>query len=217
MKSEIQKDKAELVDDAPIDGSPDDQPKTQKKMKQKSHSPELISRPLVTTASQENDAAKIQNKNITAKQNLLNVAKKYAYVNDPKGFITNLKNALGMNVDKASNYNCFVINEKQMRVSIRISNHHANAGKYLEHKPNDFNLSIMISKRYRKNTFLADPDVILEEYVYMGRQLETVESPFSQIALSLAKFLDTGEYVDTTGVAKVNFSPELPPDQHTDC
>ena len=29
-------------------------------MKQKSHSPELISRPLVTRASQENDAAKIQ-------------------------------------------------------------------------------------------------------------------------------------------------------------
>ena len=39
-------------------------------MKQKSHSPELISRPLVTTASQENDAAKIQNKIITTKQNL---------------------------------------------------------------------------------------------------------------------------------------------------
>ena len=37
-----------------------------------------------------------------------------------------------------------------MRVSIRVSNHHANAGKYLEHDPNDFNLSIMVSKRYRK-------------------------------------------------------------------
>ena len=95
-----------------------------------------------------------------------------------------------------------------MRVSIRVSNHHANAGKYLEHDPNDFNLSIMVSKRYRKNTFQANPDVILEEYVYMGRQLETVESPFSQIALSLVKFLDTGEYVDTTGVAKVNYSPQ---------
>jgi hypothetical protein len=86
-------------------------------MKQKSHSPELISRPLVTTASQENDAAKIQK-------------------------------------------------------------------------------------------------IIMEEYVYMGRQLEAVESPFSQIALSLARFLDTGEYVDTTGVAKVNFSPEPPRRQH---
>ena len=207
----MKKNKAELVDNIHIDGCLLDKPKTQNMKKQKSHSPELISRPLVTTASQENDAAKIQNKIITTKQNLLNVAEKYAHVNDPEGFITNLKNALGMNPDKASNYNYFVISEKKMRVCIRISNHHANAGKYLEHDTNDFNLSIMVSKRYRKNTFQADPDVILEEYVYMGRQLEAVESPFSQIALSLARFLDTGEYVDTTGVAKVNFSPEPPP------
>ena len=102
-----------------------------------------------------------------------------------------------------------------MKVSIRVSNHHANDGKYLEHDANDFNLSIMVSKRYRKNAFQANPSVILEEYVYMGRQLEAVESPFSQISLSLVKFLDTGEYVDTTGVAKVNFSPELPPDSET--
>ena len=194
----MKKNEAELVDNIHIDGCPLDKPKTQNMKKQKSHSPELISRPLVTTVSQENDAAKIQNKIITTKQNLLNVAEKYAHVNDPEGFITNLKNALGMNADKASNYNYFVISKNQMRVSIRVSNHHANAGKYLEHDANDFNLSIMVSKRYRKNTFQADPDVILEEYVYMGRQLETVESPFSQIALSLARFLDSGEYVDTT-------------------
>lgn len=48
---------------------------------------------------------------------------------------------------------------------------------------------------------------MLKEFVYMGRQLEAVESPFSQIALSLANFLDAGEYVDTTGIAKVNVSP----------
>ena len=207
----MKKNEAELVNNILVDGCPPDNPKTQNMKKQKSHSPELISRPLVTTASQENDAAKVQNKCITAKQKLLNVAKKYAHVNDPEGFITNLKNALGMNADRASNYNYFVIREKHMRVSIRVSNHHANAGKYLEHDANDFNLSIMVSKRYRKNTFQANPDVVLEEYVYMGRQLEAVESPFSQIALSLARFLDTGEYVDTTGVAKVNFSPEPPP------
>lgn len=204
----MEKKETKFVNNTPIDGYLSGTPKNQNIIKQKSHSPELISRPLVTTASQENDAAKIQNKSITAKQNLLKVAEKYTHVNDPEGFITNLKNALGMNADKASNYNYFVISEKQMRVSIRISNHHANAGKYLEHDSNDFNLSIMVSKRYRKNTFQANPNVILEEYVYMGRQLETVESPFSQIALSLAKFLDTGEYVDTTGVVKVNFSPQ---------
>ena len=83
----------------------------------------------------------------------------------------------------------------------------ANAQKYLQHESNDFNLSVMISKRYRKNTFQADSEVVLKEFVYMGRQLETVESPFSQIAISLAQFLETGEYVDTTGIAKLNVSP----------
>ena len=63
-----------------------------------------------------------------------------------------------------------------MKVSIRVSNHHANDGKYLEHDANDFNLSIMVSKRYRKNAFQANPSVILEEYVYMGRQLEVGHS-----------------------------------------
>ena len=49
-------------------------------MKQKSHFPELISRPLVTRASQENDDAKIQNKIQTAKTNLENLAKEYKEV-----------------------------------------------------------------------------------------------------------------------------------------
>ena len=177
-------------------------------MKQKSHFPELISRPLVTTASQENDGAKIQNKIENARQNLLIVAEKYNNINDAEGFITNLKWALGMRTNNASNYSLFVIGEDKTRVSIRVSNHHANANKYLEHFQNDYNLSIMVSKRYRKNTFQSHPEVTLTEYVYMGRQLEKVESPFSKIATALAQFLETGEYVDTTGVAKVNISPE---------
>ena len=177
-------------------------------MKQKSHFPELISRPLVTRASQENDVAKIHNKNQTAKTNLRNLAKEYKEVNNPKGFITDLKVAMGMNPENTSGYAVFIIGDNKMRVSIRVSNHHANTGKYLEHAQNDFNLSIMISKRYRKNTFQSHPDVTLTEYVYMGRQLEFVESPFSKIATALDQFLETGKYVDTTGVAKVNVSPE---------
>ena len=66
----MKKNEAELVNNILVDGCPPDKPKTQKMKKQKSHSPELISRPLVTRASQENDAAKIQNKIITTKQNL---------------------------------------------------------------------------------------------------------------------------------------------------
>ena len=210
----MKKDETKLVDNASKDESRSDKPKTQNRMKQKSHSPELISRPLVTRASQENDAAKIQKILELTKEKLNSLAESYKQVKEPKGFIFDLKTALGMNPKSASGYAVFEIGKNQMKVSIRVSNHHANAGKYLEHDPNDFNLSIMVSKRYRKNTFQANPDVILEEYVYMGRQLEAVESPFSQIALSLARFLDTGEYVDTTGVAKVNFSPEKSPRRH---
>ena len=176
-------------------------------MKQKSHSPELISRPLVTRASQENDAAKIRKIIENTKEKLKILSESYRQVYNPKGFITDLKIALGMDPKNASGYAVFNIGENLMRVSVRVSNHHANAQKYLEHEPNDFNLSVMISKRYRKNTFQADSDVVLREFVYMGRQLETVDSPFSQIAISLVQFLETGKYVDTTGVAKVNVSP----------
>ena len=135
--------------------------------KQKSHSPELISRPLVTRASQENDAAKIQKILEHTKEKLNTLAESYKQVKEPKGFITDLKLALGMDPKNASGYAVFEIGGNQMRVSIRVSNHHANAGKYLQHDPNDFNLSIMVSKRYRKNTFQANPDVILEEYVLL--------------------------------------------------
>ena len=148
---------------------------------------------------------------VVTKEKLNSLAERYKQINESKGFITDLKLALGMNPKNASSYAVFEISGNQMRVSVRVSNHHANAGKYLEYDSNDFNLSIMVSMRYRKNTFRANPNVILEEYVYMGRKLETVESPFSQIALSLVKFLETGEYVDTTGVAKVNFSPQENP------
>ena len=204
----MEKKETKFVDNTPKDVHQSGTPKTKNLIKQKSHSPELISRPLVTRASQENDAAKIQKILELTKEKLNTLAESYKQVKEPKGFITDLKLALGMDPKNASGYAVFEIGGNQMRVSIRVSNHHANAGKYLQHDPNDFNLSIMVSKRYRKNTFQANSDVILEEYVYMGRQLETVESPFSQIALSLVKFLDTGEYVDTTGVAKVNYSPQ---------
>ena len=56
----MKKNEDELVDNIHADGHPPDKLKTQNMKKQKSHSPELISRPLVTRASQENDAAKIQ-------------------------------------------------------------------------------------------------------------------------------------------------------------
>ena len=73
----MKKNKTELVDNIHIDGCLPDKSKTQNMKKQKSHSPELISRPLVTTASQENDAAKIQKTLELTKEKLNSLAENY--------------------------------------------------------------------------------------------------------------------------------------------
>ena len=73
----MKKDETKLVDNASKDESRSDKPKTQNRMKQKSHSPELISRPLVTRASQENDAAKIQKILELTKEKLKSLAESY--------------------------------------------------------------------------------------------------------------------------------------------
>ena len=73
----MKKNETELVDNIHADGHPPDKLKTQNMKKQKSHSPELISRPLVTTASQENDAAKIQKTLELTKEKLNSLAENY--------------------------------------------------------------------------------------------------------------------------------------------
>ena len=73
----MKKNNAELVDNIHVDGCLPAKPKTQNMKKQKSHSPELISRPLVTTASQENDAAKIQKTLELTKEKLNSLAENY--------------------------------------------------------------------------------------------------------------------------------------------
>ncbi len=73
----MKKNEAELVKNIHVDGCPSDKPKTQNVKKQKSHSPELISRPLVTRASQENDAAKIQKILEITKEKLNSLAENY--------------------------------------------------------------------------------------------------------------------------------------------
>ena len=176
----------------------------------KSHSLELISRPEATTASQENDAAKIQKNVIGAITNLKIIAEYYKGVYDPSGFITNLKLALGITPNRASDYGVFMVGNPPSSVSIRISNHNAKAANYENHSLSDSNVSIVVKGRRRTtNTFEASERVKLIEFVYMEKSLKSVQNPFSQIAESIAAFLESGVYCDTTGVAKVNISPVI--------
>ena len=72
----------------------------------------------------------------------------------------------------------------------------------------------MVRKRARKKTFIPHDDVRLDEYIYYGNRLRTVESPLVQIINSIIGFLDSGMYVDTTGVALHNTSPQQPTNEN---
>jgi hypothetical protein len=178
------------------------------KQNKKSHSLELISRPEATTASQENDAAKVQNKSKVAINNLKIIARLYEGIVDSAGFITNLKLALGIIPNHSSDYSLFMVGDPPHEALVRISNHNANAANYVERQMTDKNISIVVKSRRRTgNTFVSNDLVVLEEYVYLEKDLSSVESPFSKIAISLAGFLETGVYLDRAGVARKNISP----------
>ena len=96
-----------------------------------------------------------------------------------------------------------------MKVSLRITNHQANAEQYIKNNANyEYNLSIVVRRKQRKNTFLPHNDVILDEYVYYGKNIAKAENPLTQIVNSIIGFLQSGVYVDTTGVAFKNSSPQ---------
>jgi len=175
------------------------------KKDKKNHSPELISRPEATTASQENDAAKIQKRIETCKANLKKIANIYDGVSSVEGFITNLKLAMGIIPRNVSDY----VHFDHYDVSLRISNHNANCSNYRTRQRNSRNISIVVKSRRRtKNSFMPDPEVVLDEYVYMEKDLRNADNPLPQIAKALENFLDTGYYVDTTGLARHNHSPQ---------
>lgn len=95
-----------------------------------------------------------------------------------------------------------------LEASLRITNHNSNAETYITHNANyEYNLSILVRKNFKMNTFKPHDDVRLDEYVYYGKKMAKVENPLTQIINSIIVFLKTGVYEDTTGVAFRNTSP----------
>lgn len=171
-----------------------------------------------TGASQTFDAAKVQINSGITKQKLENLKEKYKNTTNPYGFLTDLQIAMGLpRVKRASNYGIVTIPKADgtAAVSIRISNHSTNAGTYITNNANqEYNLSIVVRKRARKKTFIPHDDVRLDEYIYYGNRLRNVESPLVQIINSIIGFLDSGMYIDTTGVALHNTSPQQPTNEN---
>lgn len=167
-------------------------------------------------ASQPSDSAKIRTDVEETKSRLIALAEKWKGVNSVYGFLTDLWQALGIAVldtkqqkgGNPSRYAAFDIGNGLI-VTIRASAHNANAGNYVKdgNVHGDSNLSIVLQKRNRRNTFSPNDAVKLEEYVYVDSRIASVENPLSQIALSLVNYLTYGNYVDTTGVAIPHKSP----------
>lgn len=163
--------------------------------------------------SQTNGGAKIRINSEIAIPKLKKLAQDYIGVTDPQGFLTDLRIALGIpNSQGASKYGEVTIPKEdgsELKASLRITNHQANAEQYIKHNANcEYNLSIVVRRKERRNTFTPHEDVRLDEYVYYGKNIAQVENPLSQIVNGIIEFLQNGKYEDTTGVALRNTSPQ---------
>ena len=116
-------------------------------------------------------------------------------------FISDIKQILELNSTGASSYGRFTLHDGT-QVSIRISNHSANAGNYVGSRNNvEHNNSIVISSKRSPNRFVSDDNIELSEYVYIKERLASSDKDcLSQIVNSIAEMLKTGEYHDTTGL-----------------
>lgn len=168
-------------------------------------------------ASQSSDTTNIQNSTEEAKERLRTLVEKWKGVNDVKGFLKDIWWALGIQGKgrqqkggNPSQYVAFRLNDgSTIVITARASAHNANADNYnqMGHINGDFNLSIVLQRRWHKNTFVPSDSVVLDEYVYVNSKIANVESPLSQIANALIGYLTNGKYVDTTGAAFVHHSP----------
>lgn len=163
--------------------------------------------------SQTNGGAKVQINSEIAIPKLQKLAETYLGVSDPHRFLTDLRVALGIpDSQGASKYGVVSIPKEDgsiLQASLRVTNHQANANTYIDHDANyKYNLSIVVRRKQRKNTFIPNENVILDEYVYYGTKMQNVENPLTQIVNGIIVFLQSGEYKDTTGIAFKNQSVE---------
>ena len=172
--------------------------------------------------SQTNGGAKIRINSEIAIPKLKKLAQDYIGVTDPQGFLTDLRIALGIpNSQGASKYGEVTIPKEdgsELKASLRITNHQANAEQYIKHNANyEYNLSIVVRRKERRNAFTPHEDVRLDEYVYYGKNIAQVENPLSQIVNGIIEFLQNGKYEDTTGVALKNTSPITTENKELNC
>lgn len=162
--------------------------------------------------AQTKDAAKIA-KSIESLRELARLSKNEKVVN-PNTIVNSLADALNIIIKRnetsnTSKRNKYVLPNGET-LSVRLSKHNTSASTYIEFNFNQkYNLAITVKSIHEPNTFKADDAVRLDEYVYFIEDIKKYNgSVLSEIASSLANFLESGVYEDTTKLPKVNTSPE---------
>lgn len=185
-----------------------------KHIKRKGNRQNYISRNNSTKASPPVAAANVEINIETAKQNLIKLSDVYVNKNDwsdTRGFLTDLRLALGIpDARGASKYG--VVNGRDFISSISLTNHNGNAQTYINSNSNyPYNLKIMISRRNKKDTFKAHPNVNFKEFDYFGQKMAkcTNGNPYILIIEGLIDFLTNGVYNDKTGIAISHTSPQV--------
>ena len=151
--------------------------------------------------SSKNADAKISISKKAAKNNLDNLSETYLKTRNTRGFLGDLKRALGETKTQGqSSY--FDFNTNNGEVTLRISNHNANADNV---KGDRDVISVIIKSERTKNNYKNSEGVNLTEYAYFKERIAKADgSTLSQIAESIKEMLDTGVYEDKSGIAVVN-------------
>lgn len=180
--------------------------------KKEKQPPELYKQDYSTSASRVADSANIRIIPEIAIENLKILSESYKGVTTVKGFLTDLCIALGLSDSYGATKYAVVDICRQdgssLTASLAISNHSANGTTYIQHDANyEYNLRILVRKRFGRNSFRPHIKVRLDEYVYYEERLKRSNKSLDLIADGIICFLRTGIYEDNTGVAFKNVSP----------
>ena len=119
--------------------------------------------------------------------------------NYAKGFISDVARSLSFERHGQSQYRNFILPNGQM-LSVRLSKHNAKVSNF-DIRGEEYGLSIIISPNRNKG-LNNDGKAHITEWYYSKQQLESVKSgkPLADIVKALRNALQTGVYVDTTGL-----------------
>lgn len=136
-------------------------------------------------------------------KNLDSIAKEYdnLQTNRPWTFFGDVANALGARQHGSkSQYATFETMNGQT-VTIRLADHNAST-KNFDNAGRDNGISIVISRK-GNNGITNDGNAHIVEFFYSDKALQNADGkPLSKIVRSIRQALMSGEYIDTTGLAR---------------